>query len=115
VRFVTDGDPGWQRWDGSHPVRIFGDGEPHTMYGPRDREFAVWTADAKARAAAAAVDAGESGAEADLPPRMTPVRAAVARSTAARGAAARSAAAVRSAELRSVVRRLRLPGSVRRS
>ncbi|MDN0200567.1 carboxylesterase family protein [Streptomyces sp. S.PNR 29] len=45
VRFATDGDPGWQRWDASHPVRVFGDGEPHTAYGPRDRELALWTAD----------------------------------------------------------------------
>ncbi|HET9381951.1 MAG TPA: carboxylesterase family protein [Streptomyces sp.] len=49
VRFVTDGDPGWERWDPSHPVRIFGDGAPHTESGPRDRECAVWTTDADLR------------------------------------------------------------------
>jgi para-nitrobenzyl esterase len=49
VRFAADGDPGWQRWDASHPVRIFGDGEPHTAYGPRDRELALWTADVTTR------------------------------------------------------------------
>jgi para-nitrobenzyl esterase len=42
VRFATTGDPGWQAWDASHPVRVFGDGEPHTVYGPRDAEIALW-------------------------------------------------------------------------
>lgn len=46
LRFATEGDPGWQRWDATHPMRIFGKGEPHTAHGPRDREFAVWTAEA---------------------------------------------------------------------
>ncbi|MFL4907813.1 carboxylesterase/lipase family protein [Streptomyces sp. MMS24-I2-30] len=44
VRFVATGDPGWQAWDDSHPVRILGDGEPHTAHGPRDAELALWTA-----------------------------------------------------------------------
>ncbi|WP_186785466.1 carboxylesterase/lipase family protein, partial [Streptomyces misionensis] len=35
VRFATSGDPGWEAWDASHPVRIFGDGPAHTAYGPR--------------------------------------------------------------------------------
>ncbi|MEV6838242.1 carboxylesterase family protein [Streptomyces sp. NPDC051133] len=43
VRFVTTGDPGWQAWDASHPVRIFGDGMPYTDYGPRDAEVALWS------------------------------------------------------------------------
>ncbi|WP_153543821.1 carboxylesterase/lipase family protein [Streptomyces sp. RB17] len=43
VRFVTTGDPGWQAWDASHPVRIFGDGEPHTAFGVRDAEIALWS------------------------------------------------------------------------
>ena len=30
VRFAVDGDPGWQRWDDTHPVRIFGDGRRRT-------------------------------------------------------------------------------------
>ena len=44
VRFATDGDPGWQRWDATHPVRIFDAGEPRTVLGPRDAELALWTA-----------------------------------------------------------------------
>ncbi|MGW3285079.1 carboxylesterase/lipase family protein [Streptomyces sp. NPDC001002] len=83
VRFATDGDPGWQRWDDSHPVRIFDAGEPHTAYGPRDAEFALWAAD---------VTRAES-TPASVPPLGSPTRGT---------------------ELRSVVRRLRLPGSVRR-
>jgi para-nitrobenzyl esterase len=86
VRFATDGDPGWQHWDDSHPVHVFGDGEPHVAHGPRDPELAVWTADAAARAA-------EAVAEPD------PVV---------------SGWAARRAEPQSVVRRLRLPGRVRR-
>ncbi|MFE9171314.1 carboxylesterase/lipase family protein [Streptomyces kebangsaanensis] len=43
VRFATDGDPGWQPWDATHPVRVFGDGPPHTVHGPRDAELALWT------------------------------------------------------------------------
>ncbi|GCB45066.1 carboxylesterase/lipase family protein [Streptomyces sp. NL15-2K] len=99
VRFAADGDPGWQRWDGSHPVRIFGDGEPHTVYGPRDRAFAMWTADAAARTAEAARAEPGDGVPADaVPADGVPVDGVPARSV----------------ELRSVVRRLRLPGSVRR-
>ncbi len=44
VRFVTDGSPGWERWHDGHPVRVFGDGAPHTVHGPRDRELALWAA-----------------------------------------------------------------------
>ncbi|MGW5215174.1 carboxylesterase/lipase family protein [Streptomyces sp. NPDC004051] len=43
VRFVSDGQPGWERWDTGHPVRVFGAEAPHTAYGPRDRELALWT------------------------------------------------------------------------
>lgn len=43
VRFVTDGNPGWPRWDASHPVRIFDGTPPTTAYGPRDRELSLWT------------------------------------------------------------------------
>ncbi|MFK4152276.1 carboxylesterase/lipase family protein [Streptomyces fungicidicus] len=46
VRFVTDGSPGWERWNSRHPVRIYGDGAPRTAYGPRDRELALWAAPA---------------------------------------------------------------------
>ncbi|MEU0942979.1 carboxylesterase family protein [Streptomyces canus] len=45
VRFAVDGDPGWQPWDATHPVQIFGKGDPYLMSGPRDQDFAVWTAD----------------------------------------------------------------------
>ncbi|MFJ8033319.1 carboxylesterase/lipase family protein [Streptomyces sp. NPDC096032] len=51
VRFVKTGDPGWQAWDASHPVRTFGDPEPdaadavaYTAHGPRDAETALWSA-----------------------------------------------------------------------
>ncbi|MFH9674427.1 carboxylesterase/lipase family protein [Streptomyces sp. NPDC017405] len=44
VRFAATGDPGWPAWDATHPVRVFGDGDPHTVYGPRDAEIALWTA-----------------------------------------------------------------------
>ncbi|WP_229858442.1 carboxylesterase family protein, partial [Streptomyces anandii] len=43
VRFAAEGDPGWEAWDARHPVRVFGDGEPRTVYGPRDAELALWT------------------------------------------------------------------------
>ncbi|WP_171111100.1 MULTISPECIES: carboxylesterase family protein [unclassified Streptomyces] len=93
VRFAADGDPGWEAWDATHPVRIFGEAEPpdapgspaapYTVYGPRDRELALWTADATA-------------------PETAPPAAP------AEGASARRA------ELRSVARLLRRPGGVRR-
>jgi para-nitrobenzyl esterase len=51
VRFAADGDPGWPAWDDSHPVRVFGAGDPRTVRGPRDRELALWE-DESARAAA---------------------------------------------------------------
>ncbi|MFE2644172.1 carboxylesterase/lipase family protein [Streptomyces nigra] len=81
VRFATDGDPGWQPWDPTHPVRVFGDGAPRTDLGPRDAELSLWT-------------------PAPHPPDPAP---APADGTAARGT-----------EMRAVVRRLRLPGAVRR-
>lgn len=83
VRFAVDGDPGWQPWDDSHPVRIFGDGETRTAHGPRDAELALW-------------------ATAATPPQ-TPAAPAPPLGPAGRGT-----------ELRAVVRRLRLPGAVRR-
>ncbi|WCN03934.1 carboxylesterase/lipase family protein [Streptomyces sp. M92] len=49
VRFVETGDPGWQAWDATHPVRVFGDGTPHTAYGPHDAEFDLWKADVTMR------------------------------------------------------------------
>ncbi|WP_329333290.1 carboxylesterase family protein [Streptomyces sp. NBC_00663] len=83
VRFAVDGNPGWPAWDATHPVRIFGDGEPHTAHGPLDAELALWAADVTP----------EESTPASLPAAGWPTR---------------------STELRSVVRRLRLPGSVRR-
>ncbi|KPI18423.1 Acetylcholinesterase [Actinobacteria bacterium OK074] len=49
VRFAEHGDPGWPAWNATHPVRIFGDGEPHTAPGPYDRQLALWDADLTAR------------------------------------------------------------------
>lgn len=93
VRFAVDGDPGWEAWDETHPVRIFGDvgdgrqdfaySPPYTAHGPRDTGFALWTADV-------------------TPPESTPASAPP------------DGSPTRSTELRSVVRRLRLPGAVRR-
>ncbi|MGC9541412.1 carboxylesterase/lipase family protein [Streptomyces sp. UG1] len=83
VRFAVEGGPGWQGWDESHPVRVFGDGGTHTAHGPRDPELALWTAPAPARESSAVPVAADGS-----PQRAT--------------------------ELRSVVRRLRLPGAVRR-
>jgi para-nitrobenzyl esterase len=96
VRFAVDGDPGWEAWDDTHPVRIFGDdqsdsvcGPPYTAHGPRDAEFALWTA--------------ERSEPTDVtPPESTPASALP------------DGSPTRSTELRSVVRRLRLPGAVRR-
>ncbi|MGW0508184.1 carboxylesterase/lipase family protein [Streptomyces olivaceoviridis] len=42
VRFAATGDPGWAAWDATHPVRVFGEGEPHTVHGPRDAETGLW-------------------------------------------------------------------------
>lgn len=86
VRFAVDGDPGWRPWDASHPVRIFGDGDPHTVEGPRDRELALWAAD---RAATPTAPESASGS----PARPLPVRGA---------------------ETLSAVRRLRRPGGTPR-
>jgi para-nitrobenzyl esterase len=84
VRFATEGNPGWQSWDATHPVRIFDGGLPRVAHGPRDAELALWTTDALP------------------PPQTAPVPVPP------------LAASPRGTELRSVVRRLRLPGSVRR-
>ncbi|PBC60532.1 carboxylesterase [Streptomyces sp. Tue6028] len=45
VRFAVDGEPGWQTWDDTHPVRVLGRGGPHTVHGPRDGELALWDAE----------------------------------------------------------------------
>ncbi|WP_369274159.1 carboxylesterase/lipase family protein [Streptomyces sp. R11] len=83
VRFAVEGDPGWQAWDDTHPVRIFGDGETRTALGPRDPELALWATAA--------------------PPEVVPTSPLVDGAPPPRGT-----------EMRSVVRRLRLPGAVRR-
>ncbi|MGW7381985.1 carboxylesterase/lipase family protein [Streptomyces sp. NPDC054794] len=72
VRFAATGDPGWEPWGPSHPVRILGDGEPRTVDGPRDAEFALWAADATAQEAAAAPADG-------IPVRGTELASAVRR------------------------------------
>ncbi|MGX1563964.1 carboxylesterase/lipase family protein [Streptomyces sp. NPDC055506] len=91
VRFATDGDPGWERWDAAHPVRVFGDRAPeaengvaYTAYGPRDRELALWASDAVTP---------EESTLASVPADGSPTR---------------------STELRSAVRRLRRSGALRR-
>ncbi|MCS0602116.1 carboxylesterase family protein [Streptomyces sp. LP11] len=43
VRFATTGDPGWEPWDATHPVRVFGTAPPHTTPGPRDADLSLWT------------------------------------------------------------------------
>lgn len=41
VAFATTGDPGWQRWDETRPVRVFdGEGDP-VVLAPRDDERAA--------------------------------------------------------------------------
>ncbi|MFF4572979.1 carboxylesterase/lipase family protein [Streptomyces sp. NPDC001410] len=63
VRFATTGDPGWRPWDASHPVRIFDDGDPHTVYGLRDPELALWATAPTVPEPAPASDARATGAE----------------------------------------------------
>jgi para-nitrobenzyl esterase len=84
VRFATEGTPGWQPWDDTHPVRLFDASGPRVVHGPRDADLALWTAGPATR---------PPSQRPSPPPMLT---------------------AARPTELRSVVRRLRLPGSVRR-
>ncbi|MEV5491462.1 carboxylesterase family protein [Streptomyces bobili] len=102
VRFATTGDPGWEPWDPTHPVRVFGgvDGISHTEYGLRDRELALWSADPR-RDADGNAEGIEDGGEPETPappavPGTLPVRP------------------LRGTELRAVVRRLRRAGGVGR-
>jgi para-nitrobenzyl esterase len=81
TRFVQTGDPGWEAWDATHPVRVFGDGETRTVPGLRDADLALWDAE----------PAVPHQAEAIVQP--LPARS------------------LRATELRSVVRRLRRTGS----
>ncbi|MGX1273070.1 carboxylesterase/lipase family protein [Streptomyces phaeoluteigriseus] len=102
VRFATTGDPGWEPWDATHPVRVFGDvGRiPYTECGLRDRELALWSADAR-RTAEGTDGAGESaGVSEVLSPPAAPD--------------APTGRPVRGTELRAVVSRLRRAGGVRR-
>ncbi|WP_393076814.1 carboxylesterase/lipase family protein [Streptomyces sp. LN704] len=94
VRFAAEGDPGWQAWDTTHPVRVFGAAEPHTVRGPRDRELALWEAELRKPAGARGPFGGPGSAPASRP------RA---------GSAARTAAPL------SAVRRLRRSGGTPRS
>ncbi|MFF0188783.1 carboxylesterase/lipase family protein [Streptomyces sp. NPDC005244] len=70
VRFAVDGDPGWDAWDGSHPVRVFGAGDPHTVHGPRDRELALWDEEA-ARPTEPTAEPAEGPLEPGAPVRRT--------------------------------------------
>ncbi|MFI1364374.1 carboxylesterase/lipase family protein [Streptomyces griseochromogenes] len=63
VRFAATGDPGWQAWDATRPVRIFDDGVPHTAYGPRDADLAVWATAPTVPEPAPAADFRAPGAE----------------------------------------------------
>ncbi|MFE6194656.1 carboxylesterase/lipase family protein [Streptomyces sp. NPDC057838] len=92
VRFATEGDPGWERWDATHPVRVFGDSAPdaehavaYTARGPRDRELALWARDAA------------------IPDTFTA------------GPAPAGSPGPRGTELRTAIRRLRRPGALRRN
>ncbi|MFI9344615.1 carboxylesterase/lipase family protein [Streptomyces sp. NPDC052773] len=44
VRFVTDGDPGWEPWNTAHPVRIFGETTEPGTDGTRQAVRAALTA-----------------------------------------------------------------------
>ncbi|MCH0561598.1 carboxylesterase/lipase family protein [Streptomyces sp. MUM 2J] len=95
VRFAAGGDPGWEAWDATHPVRILGEAaptapdggpradgsgprdlrDPYTARGHRDAELALW--------ASAEPTPGESvlasGPDPDSPARGTERRSAVQR------------------------------------
>ncbi|MER6379012.1 carboxylesterase family protein [Streptomyces sp. NPDC001250] len=78
VRFAATGDPGWESWDASHPVRIFGDGMPYTAYGPRDAEFALWTPASTVPEPAPATDTDARPAGTELAAAVRRLRRAVA-------------------------------------
>ncbi|MFH8801426.1 carboxylesterase/lipase family protein [Streptomyces sp. NPDC017936] len=86
VRFAETGDPGWEAWNASHPVRVFGDtdadvdGMSYTAYGPRDAELALWrTADPAGPAPTAPAVPVSPDPLMARPPRGTELRAAVRR------------------------------------
>ncbi|MGW3629915.1 carboxylesterase/lipase family protein [Streptomyces sp. NPDC005122] len=74
VRFAAEGDPGWQPWDTTHPVRVFGAGEPHTVQGSRDRELALWTAELSKPASARGPFGGPESPPASRPRAGSPAR-----------------------------------------
>lgn len=84
VRFAADGDPGWQAWDASHPVRVFGAGEPRTVHGPRDRELALWKAESRKPAGARGPFGTPETAPAPSPRTASPVRGTAALSAVRR-------------------------------
>ncbi|MER6435665.1 MULTISPECIES: carboxylesterase family protein [unclassified Streptomyces] len=74
VRFAVDGDPGWPAWDTTHPVQVFGVGDPHTVRGPRDRELALWEAESSKPASARGPFGGAPPAAAARPREGAPAR-----------------------------------------
>ncbi|MET8410897.1 carboxylesterase family protein [Streptomyces sp. NPDC005195] len=84
VRFAAEGDPGWQPWDTTHPVRVFGAGEPHTVHGPRDRELALWAAELSKPASARGPFGGPESPPASRPRAGSPARTAAPLSAARR-------------------------------
>ncbi|MFE4546542.1 carboxylesterase/lipase family protein [Streptomyces sp. NPDC056785] len=74
VRFAVDGDPGWPAWDTTHPVQVFGVGDPHTVRGPRDRELALWEAESSKPAGARGPFGGAPPAAAARPRDGAPAR-----------------------------------------
>ncbi|MEU8945878.1 carboxylesterase family protein [Streptomyces sp. NPDC048489] len=74
VRFAVDGDPGWPAWDTTHPVQVFGVGDPHTVRGPRDRELALWEAESSKPAGARGPFGGAPPAAAARPRDGVPTR-----------------------------------------
>ncbi|MFF2999207.1 carboxylesterase/lipase family protein [Streptomyces sp. NPDC057950] len=76
VRFAAEGDPGWQPWDTTHPVRVFGTAGPHIVQGPRDRELALWTAESKKPASARGPFGGPGSPPASRPRAASPARTA---------------------------------------
>ncbi|PVC87093.1 carboxylesterase family protein [Streptomyces sp. CS131] len=40
--FATHGDPGWEAWNGTRPVRTFDADGPRTVHAPRNEELRLW-------------------------------------------------------------------------
>ncbi|MFJ4691397.1 carboxylesterase/lipase family protein [Streptomyces sp. NPDC088766] len=116
VRFAATGDPGWEPWDSTHPVRVFGEGDriAYTERGPRDRALALWSTDARRAAEEREGPEGperrggpegrggpEDVREAGTPPPSPP-------------SGIRPGRTLRGTEVRAVVRRLRRAGGAGR-